>query len=355
MNPPDAGPTRGDGSASGGSGGDEGAKIIVLRPRSRRAEREAARLSGPQPPPPPRREAGAHRAESPPEPDEPARPRSADERLADFLGFVRRRLTGDYTVDDFGFDPELTERVLLPAARLAYERWFSIELRGLENIPMDGGALVVANHSGVLPFDAVMLQVAVHDYAERWLRLLVADIVYEMPVLSHLVRKGGHTLAAPADAARLLADGELVGVFPEGYKGIGKPFRDRYRLQRFGRGGFATAAIRAHAPIVPCAIVGAEEIYPKIGDLRPLARLLGVPYFPITPIFPLLGPLGAIPLPTRWIIEFGAPIDTADFDRASADDPVAVFNLTNEVRDTIQQQLSRLVVERGSVFRRDPG
>src|SRR5439155_1626125 len=159
--------------------------------------------------------------------------------------------------------------------------------------PEAGPALVVANHSGTLPVDAVMLQAGLHDEhpTHRNLRLLGADLVYEIPLLAPLARKGGHTRACPANANVLLRSGELVGVFPEGFKGIGKPFSDRYQLQQFGRGGFAATAIRARVPIIPCAIVGAEEIYPLLGNARPIAELLGLPYFPITPLFPWLGPV----------------------------------------------------------------
>jgi 1-acyl-sn-glycerol-3-phosphate acyltransferase len=165
--------------------------------------------------------------------------------------------------------------------------------------------------------------------------------VFRTPVLGSLARKTGQTLACTADAERLLSAGELVGVWPEGFKGVGKPFKDRYKLQRFGRGGFVSAALRTGVPIIPVSVVGAEEIYPKIGDLKPLARLLGLPYFPVTPTFPLLGPLGAIPLPSKWYIEFGEPIRTDEHDPADADDPMVVFNLSDQVRETIQQSLYR--------------
>ncbi|SEG29183.1 1-acyl-sn-glycerol-3-phosphate acyltransferase [Thermomonospora echinospora] len=275
---------------------------------------------------------------------------SLEDRLAAGLSFLRRRLAGDYEVDEFGYDPELAAGVLLPLARALYEHWFRVELRGLENVPADGCALIVANHSGTLPIDGLMLQVAVHDHVGRDLRLLGADLVYQVPVLGHLSRKAGHTLAHPADAARLLGKGELVGVFPEGFKGVGKPFRERYRLQRFGRGGFVETALRAGAPIVPCAIVGAEEIYPKIADLRALARLLGLPYFPITPTFPLLGVLGLVPLPSKWLIRFGEPMPMDGYGPEDADDPMTVFNLTDHVRETIQQTLYDTLLERGPAF-----
>jgi 1-acyl-sn-glycerol-3-phosphate acyltransferase len=180
--------------------------------------------------------------------------------------------------------------------------------------------------------------------------MLGADLVFRTPLLGSIARKSGQTLACTPDAERLLDSGELVGVWPEGFKGIGKHFRDRYKLQRFGRGGFVSAALRTRAPIIPCAIVGAEEIYPMIGDLQPLARLLGAPYFPITPLFPLLGPLGMIPLPSKWYIEFGEPLCTDTYEPAAADDPMLVFNLTDQVRETIQQSLYRLLTQRRNAF-----
>ena len=278
--------------------------------------------------------------------------RGWEERAAGGLGFLRRRLTGDYEVDEFGFDPELTEKVLLSAVRPLAEKYFRLEVRGAENLPEKGGALVVANHSGVLPLDALMTQVAIHDHTptQRHLRMLAADLVFVLPGVNELARKAGHTLACNEDAQRLLELGEIVGVWPEGFKGIGKPFADRYKLQRFGRGGFVSSALRAGVPIVPCSIVGAEEIYPMIGNARTLARLLGLPYVPITPTFPWLGPLGAVPLPTKWTIQFGEPIPTDSYPPEAADDPMLLFNLTDEVRETVQHTLYKLLVQRRSVF-----
>ena len=157
---------------------------------------------------------------------------------------------------------------------------------GLENIPAEGGALVVSNHSGTIPVDGLMTMLTVHDHAGRFLRPLGADLVFRLPVVSSLARKGGATLACNEDAERMLSGGELVGVWPEGFKGIGKPFSERYKLQRFGRGGFVSAALRTGVPIIPLSVVGAEEIYPLVGNMPSLARLLGVPYIPITPFFP---------------------------------------------------------------------
>ena len=183
-----------------------------------------------------------------------------------------------------------------------------------------------------------------------YLRLLAADLVFVLPVVNELARKLGHTLACAEDAERLLGQGELVGVMPEGFKGIGKPFSERYKLQRFGRGGFVSTALRQGAPIVPCSIVGAEEIYPMIGNAKTLARLLGFPYFPLTPTFPWLGPLGAIPLPTKWTIQFGEPIPTDGYPPEAAEDPMLMFNLTDQVREQIQHTLYKLLVQRRSVF-----
>jgi 1-acyl-sn-glycerol-3-phosphate acyltransferase len=275
-----------------------------------------------------------------------------ERRVAGTLAFVRRRLTGDYTVDEYGFDADFTDKVYLSLLRPFYRSWFRVEVRGIENIPGAGAALIVANHSGTIAFDALMTQVAVHDEhpAQRHLRTLGADLVFQTPIIGEVARKSGCTLAANPDAERLLASGELVGVWPEGFKGVGKPFSERYKLQRFGRGGFVSAALRTGAPIVPCSIVGAEEIYPILGNLKTVARLTGAPYIPVTPTFPLLGPLGLIPLPSKWLIEFGAPVDTAALGPQAADDPMLVFDLTDQVRETIQQTLYALLMQRRSVF-----
>ncbi|MGH3367009.1 MAG: lysophospholipid acyltransferase family protein [Nocardioidaceae bacterium] len=273
-----------------------------------------------------------------------------EDSLADFLAFLRRRVTGDYDLDEFGFDPDLTSRLTMATIRPLAERWFRVEVRGIENIPSDGGALLVSNHSGTVPIDGLVTGLVVHDHAARYLRLLGADLVFRMPFVGEMARKSGATLACSEDAERMLSHGELVGVWPEGFKGVGKPFSERYMLQRFGRGGFVSAALRTRVPIVPCSIVGAEEIYPLVGNLPTLARLLGVPYVPITPFFPLLGPLGMIPLPSKWLIEFGEPIRTDSLTRDQAEDPMVVFNLTDQVRETIQQTLYTLLMQRRRVF-----
>jgi 1-acyl-sn-glycerol-3-phosphate acyltransferase len=279
-------------------------------------------------------------------------PTELAKRIATVAEFIRKRMMGDYTVDEFGFDPHLNDAIFLPLLRVFFNSWFRVEVSGIENLPRTGAALVVANHAGVLPFDGLMTAVAVHDKhpTNRDLRLLAADMVFDMPMIGQAARKAGHTMACTADAHRLLAAGELTAVFPEGYKGLGKHFKDRYKLQRFGRGGFVGAALRTKAPIVPCSIVGSEEIYPMIADVKLLARLFGLPYFPVTPFFPLAGPAGMLPLPSKWHIQFGEPIDTSDYDESAAEDPMITFELTDQVRETIQQTLYQLLANRRNMF-----
>ncbi|HEU4511560.1 MAG TPA: 1-acyl-sn-glycerol-3-phosphate acyltransferase [Nocardioidaceae bacterium] len=273
-----------------------------------------------------------------------------ESHLAEFMAFLRRRAMGDYTVDEYGFDREITERFFYSAIRPIAEKWFRVEVRGADNIPEEGGALVVSNHSGTIPLDGLVTGVSIFDHTGRHLRPLGADLVFRLPIIGELARRGGATLACNEDAERMLRGGELVGVWPEGFKGIGKPYADRYKLQRFGRGGFVSAALRTGVPIIPCSVVGAEEIYPLVGNIPSLARLLGVPYIPITPLFPALGLLGLIPLPSKWLIEFGEPIRTDAYDAGAADDPMLVFNVTDQVRETIQQTLYSLLMQRRSVF-----
>lgn len=276
--------------------------------------------------------------------------------LADSLiatsGFIRERMTGDYAVDDFGFDPHFTETVWFPAVRQLYQKWFRVEVSGIENLPAEGAAMLVANHAGTIPIDAIICSLAVRDNHphQRYLRPLAADLAFETPVISDIARRIGATLARCDDAEALLRQGELTAVWPEGFKGIGKLYKDRYKLQRFGRGGFVTTAIRTGAPIIPMSIVGSEEIYPMVADLKPLARALGLPYFPVTPLFPWLGPLGMIPLPSKWHIHFGRPIETSGYELSAADDPMVVFDLTDHVREEIQQTLFRMLSRRGGVY-----
>jgi len=272
-------------------------------------------------------------------------------RVRDVLDLLRRRAIGEYTVDEFGFDPEFTEALLL-LVKLLYQSYWRAEWIGLGNVPSKGAALVVGNHAGTLPIDALVMMFGVlGEHPEhRHVRLLAADLAFRLPFIGPIARKMGSTLACDEDALRLLGAGELVGVFPEGYKGVGKGWKNRYKLQRFGRGGFVQIALRAGVPIVPVAIVGSEEIYPMIYNARILAQIGGLPYFPITPTFPWLGPLGLIPLPSKWIVEFGEPIRTDSFGADAWQDAMLVFELTDRVRHTIQEMLFENLMRRGRAF-----
>jgi 1-acyl-sn-glycerol-3-phosphate acyltransferase len=272
--------------------------------------------------------------------------------VAGFGAFLQRRFGGDYEVDDFGYDRELSRNLLLPLARPLYESYFRVRTLGVTRIPSEGPALLVANHSGTVALDAVMMQYAVakEHPAERVVRNVGADLVFQLPVIGPLARKAGNVVACDEDALELLQRDELVGVFPEGYKGVGKGWRERYRLQRFGRGGYIEIALRAGVPIVPVSIVGPEEAYPMIADAGFIAKTFGFPYFPITPTFPWLGPLGLIPLPSKWVIEFGEPIPMDEYPEDAAEDPMLVFDLSDSIRDTIQQMLYRNLKLRGGAF-----
>ncbi|HEY7513386.1 MAG TPA: lysophospholipid acyltransferase family protein, partial [Vicinamibacteria bacterium] len=187
-------------------------------------------------------------------------------------------------VDEFGYDRRFTESIR-PLLEFLYAVWWRVEATGLEHVPGEGAGLIVGNHSGVLPWDGLMVNVAVrHEHpARRECRMLALDMFALLPVLAPLLARTGSVRANPENAERLLRKGDIVGVFPEGVKGVGKPFRDRYKLARFGRGGFIRLALRTGAPLVPCAIVGAEEVHPMLARMDFVGRPFGLPYLPITP------------------------------------------------------------------------
>jgi 1-acyl-sn-glycerol-3-phosphate acyltransferase len=254
-------------------------------------------------------------------------------------------------IDDFGFDPAFTER-LMPLALWFYNSYWRVESEGVENVPASGRALLVANHAGVVPYDGAMIRTAI--WAEhprpRHARMLVVDWAFAMPFVSMLLQRTGNVLAHPGNATELLERDQLVGVFPEGVKGAAKPFKDRYRVRRLGRGGFVQVALRTRSPLIPVAVVGAEEIHPVVADLQGVAQALKVPAFPITPTFPLLGLLGLVPLPSKWLISFGEPIDTSGYGPEAAEDPTAVMDLSEQIRLWIQGKLHELLARRGSAF-----
>lgn len=254
-------------------------------------------------------------------------------------------------IDDFGFDRARTER-LLPLARWFYRHYWRVETEGVHHVPGSGPALLVANHSGVIPYDGAMIRTALmaEHPQPRHARMLVMDWAFSLPFVADFMRRTGNVLAHPDNAAELLRRGELVGVFPEGARGSTKPFRERYQVGRLGRSGFVQVAIRTGAPIVPVSVVGGEEIHPVLHRSRLLATLLGVPAFPITPTFPLLGPLGLVPLPSKWLISFGKPILTARLGPAAADDPSLCLEMAESVRERIQAGVVDLLARRRSAF-----
>ena len=261
---------------------------------------------------------------------------------------IGRRLRGEGPARD-DHDPELV-KAAMPLALPLYSLYWRCEVHGIENIPTEGPAILAANHSGTIPIDGAMLKIAILKEHGRNPWLLAADLVFKIPIFRDIVRIAGNARADRAETVALLRRDELIGVFPEGFKGIGKGWKRRYQLQRFGRGGFVEVAMEVGAPIIPVAIIGAEEAFPMIADLKPLARRFGLPYFPITPTFPLLGPLGAIPLPSKWIIAIGEPIPTEQHGAESAADTQLVLEMTEETRQAVQQLLTEYLPKRRSAF-----
>lgn len=247
---------------------------------------------------------------------------------------------------DGGHDPAFLERAA-PLLEFLWSRYFRVRLLGLENIPDDGAALLVANHSGGIPYDGTLLLYGIHrDHPkQRRVRPLVANFVFRSGWMSHVVARIGGVRASTETALPLLAAGELVAVFPEGLKGVGKMYRERYRLSRFGRGGFARLAKAAQVPLIPVAIVGAEEIHPIVGKITALSAPLGIPYIPITPTFPWLGPLGLLPVPTKWTIQIGTPVPAPD-----PTDPQGTSRAAEAVRSAIDVMIADLLAQRRSIL-----
>jgi len=254
-------------------------------------------------------------------------------------------------IDDFGLDPEY-EKKTRRLSEFLYKSYFRSKTEGIGNVPADGRCIIVANHSGTLPLDGMMLRTALRleHPVSRELRWLAEDFLFYLPFAGVFLNRVGAVRACPENAERLLAKESLVAVFPEGVHGIKKLYRERYRLQRFGRGGYIRLALRMRAPLVPCAIVGAEETNPLLYRFESLASVLGLPYIPITPTFPLLGPLGLVPAPTRWRIRFGEPINLDSYGPEAADDSLLVGRLSDRVRSSIQQMLESGLRERRSVW-----
>jgi 1-acyl-sn-glycerol-3-phosphate acyltransferase len=248
--------------------------------------------------------------------------------------------------DAFGLDPSFRRRIL-PAFRFLHDTYWRLEVTGLHHLPASGPAILAANHSGALPFDGAMICTAVELRRERTVRFLYDRFVENLGPVATFYRKVGGAVASRENALALLRGGDLVLLFPEGVPGVAKPFGDRYRLRGFSP-GFARLALALDVPIIPVALVGAEEIYPLVGRLEGVGRLLGAPYLPVTPFFPMLGVLGAVPLPTKWFLRFGKPIrlppveGEARWQRARTE--------AIRLRRKIQAMVTRLRGRRQSVF-----
>ena len=284
----------------------------------------------------------------------PAKVESPETPVSDFISrkWGRSALRSrSEEVDDFGLDPSFEQRVK-PVVEFLYRSYFRTTAEGIDHIPAEGRCIVVANHSGALPLDGLMLRAAlrIEHKQKRDLRWLAEDFVYYLPFAGVFMNRVGAVRACPENAERLLEKESIVGVFPEGVHGIKKLFQDRYRLQRFGRGGYIRLCLRMRAPIVPCAIIGAEESSPLLYRLEGLTELLGLPYFPITPTFPFLGPAGLLPAPTKWRMRFGEPINLDNYGPEAADDHVLVGRLSERVRSSIQAMLDSGLRERRSVW-----
>jgi 1-acyl-sn-glycerol-3-phosphate acyltransferase len=254
----------------------------------------------------------------------------------------------DQQTDEFGCDLPFVQ-ALEPVFNWLYTDYWRVQTVGVGHIPSAGRALIVANHSGTLPFDGSMVNIAVRKThgQGRFVRFLVEDFVFHSPFMGVVMNRLGGVRACPENANRLLAREDVVAVFPEGVKGLGKLYEERYQLARFGRGGFVRVAAEMQVPVIPCAIVGAEEIYPILWKSDVLAKSFNVPYLPITPTFPWLGALGLIPLPSQWVIAFGPPIHVPS---AIVSDPLKIHKWSLDIRAVIQQMVKEMLKVRRSVW-----
>jgi 1-acyl-sn-glycerol-3-phosphate acyltransferase len=250
------------------------------------------------------------------------------------------------SADPFGLDPELRQRVL-PAVRFLHDHYWRVEVTGAHRLPATGAALVVSNHSGAIPFDGAMLCTAVEIHRQRTLRFLYDRFVENLTPVATFYNQVGGAVATRENAVQLLGAGELLLVFPEGVSGVAKPFGDRYRLRPFSP-GFVRLALSLDVPIVPVAVVGAEEIYPLVGRAEGIGKALGMPYVPVTPFFPILGVLGTLPLPTKWFMHFGKPIRLVPVEGEARWQRARLEAM--RVQRRIQAMVGRLKRRRQSVF-----
>jgi 1-acyl-sn-glycerol-3-phosphate acyltransferase len=256
-----------------------------------------------------------------------------------------------FEVDEFGLETEAVERVrgLLD---FLVDRYWRVDVSGLDELDLDEPMLFVANRSGLLPYDGLVVS---HLVARRFPeaerpRFLVADWLVTLPFVQPFLARLGGVRACRENAERLLRSGRSVVAFPEGAKGAAKVFRERYRVKRFGRGGVVRVALATRRRLVPVAVVGAEEAHPILFKVETLARMAGLPFLPVTPTFPWLGPLGALPLPSKWKVAFGPPFSTAHLGPEAVRDELLVSRMTEELRGDIQQRLGEALRQRDSVW-----
>ncbi|MDJ0851440.1 MAG: lysophospholipid acyltransferase family protein [Myxococcota bacterium] len=263
------------------------------------------------------------------------------------LGMSER--SGD--VDEFGMD-EVTLRSAQPVLDLLMDRYWRVEFSGLERLPDTGPCLLVANRSGLLPYDGLMLAhgIARARPEEQRPCFLVADWLITLPFVQPYLARLGGVRACRENAERLLASKRFVIAFPEGVRGAAKVFRERYQVKRFGRGGVVRVALESGVPLVPVGIVGAEEAHPILFKEQAVARTLGLPFLPVTPTFPLTGPFGVLPLPTKWIVRIGEPVALEHLDSEAVDDELLIARLTEELRLRIQSLVDLGLADRESVW-----
>ncbi len=258
------------------------------------------------------------------------------------LAAISHLVEGETPFDRFGFSPEAT-RNAFPWFHALYRLYFRVKSEGHEHIPAEGPALLVGNHGGLLPFDGALgvVDVLLHTDPPRLARAIVDRWAGSLPWVNVFYARVGQVIGTRENCADLLGDGQLLLVFPEGMDGVRKPITQRYRLQRF-RVGFVEQALRARAPIIPVAFIGSDDQTPILYDVKPLARLLGLPVLPITPTFPWLGPLGLLPYPVSYRIVYGEPLHFHErFGPEGADDARLVRYLANQVRRSVQQLVDR--------------
>ncbi|MGF1468286.1 MAG: lysophospholipid acyltransferase family protein [Sandaracinaceae bacterium] len=258
------------------------------------------------------------------------------------LGRLREEMPAH---DPWGFSPE--EARLYALVNLAFYRYFRTEVHGIEHLPR-GRVLIVPNHSGQLPYDGLVVSMACLLDADppRWVRSMVERWVPTLPFINVAMARSGAVLGDPVNCRNLLRQDNAILVFPEGARGSGKTFWKRYQLERFGR-GFMRLALETDTPIVPVSVVGAEEAVVSLVDLKPLARLFGAPYFPVTPLLPVLGPLQTLPLPTRFYLDFGEPLR---FEGPADDEDEAIDRKVEVVRQAVRTSIEKRLAARPGVF-----